>query len=355
MYLLSSIAQSLAATVALAATLPLAFAGLSRYLAGAAQRLVLSYHFLAFIGMYVVAALVSLIWLCLSCMRDHVTLISFGLAAGCLGALPFYILWIADRLDPGNYIDSLVVRADRVVREAKIVAHGDVPTTRSGDLRLALAALGSVASAAATDGVTLYVEWVQFRLLQLWMTYDFRRVDWVSKLAEGTWLGLVLSHSANDTFVHTTVSTQDDLLLRECVAGRLALSEHMVESLSGPLGLVVQGCSGAAQTTVRAISAVTGLWILASVAHHLGHSVESQRKTARSLAIAQLGLPEQQLADEVDRVILRAIAEAEHSVSRELIEPDIRAFAGLVRAEHSRMRSDLGAPPGNSVDTVSDY
>ena len=347
LYLLSSIAQSLAATVALAATLPLAFAGLSRYVAGAARQWVGNCHFLAFIGMYILSALLALGGLCFSCMPGGMALVSLSLTAGCLVALPFYIRWIADRSDPGNYLDYLLVRADRIALKTPLVAENEVPPDTSKSLRQELSALSSVASTATADGVTLYMDGAQSNLLQFWMKYDFRRVGWVTRLCGDTWSSLALSHISDETFVARMVQIQNHLFLRECVARRLSLSEGIVQSLSGPLTLVVQRRGG----TVLETSAELGLWMLASVAHHLGHSENGPRRTAHSLALARFGLSAQQFAEEVDGIILRVMTEAEHTVSRTDIEPDIRAFARLVLDEYAELRRGLGVPPSQIIPT----
>ena len=343
-YLLSSIAQSLGAVVALAATLPLAYAGLSRYLPGAAGRLVRSPHFQVFIGLYLLTAIAALVELCYRCLPDYTVLAVLALAAGCLIALPTYFIWVADRLSPGHYLHDLLAEADRIASTTRL-AGGRAPEQTLVELRDRLSTMSSVASAAAADGATLYIDWAQGCILQLWMKYDSRGVDWVTRLCSDTWSSLLLSHIMHEVFVARTIDAMRANLTRECLVRGLKPSERMMMTLSEPLSLILRSSPDG----LAAASVERGLGVVAIVAHHSGHSDATLRAVLHEIAMSRLG--ESRVEFERGLKLLtdslqRGLAAEEDT---QLHVPEASAIMPPLLDEYDRLRKSIGAEPDQSI------
>jgi len=278
-YLLSSISQVLAAVVALAATLPLAFANLSDYLPLCANRLAASWHFRGFVIMYTGTILIALALLCFKCASDWLAVLALAAAAGCLVSLLPYFLWIADRTRPKNHFDVLVSIADAIVLRYDKVTDMTVLAEPAEEVLEHLELIAQAANTAAQRGASGYLSQALISLLLFWLKYDARDVGWAAYRGGKAWGNFTVTNADNYLAIGTAAECVSKILVRQCWPGSMRPSAGVFHSVAEALAL-----ESVPQDPGR-IVAVRGLWRLGVVAQHIEPNGAGARAVAHQIAV----------------------------------------------------------------------
>ena len=333
-YLLSSISQILAAVIALAATLPLLFAGLSDYLPFCANRLVASRHYRWFVAVFIGSIILALVVLCFKCAPPILTVVSLATAAGCLCSLLPYLLWIADRTRPKNHFDDLQSIADAIARTHEKVTDRSLLAEAAADVLEYLELLTQAASAATLRGGSNYLGQALISVMVFWLKYDARGTEWAANRGALAWRNFLAANDASFLAVDTAAECAARIFVKECWTGTLKPSAEV-------FGLVADSLPTKRPTQDSSnLVAIRGQWRLGAVAQHVEADGERPRAVARCVAVAIGDIPEVNLqpvcARFEDRV--RQWFQGMYQINP---SPELTGFHALVIEEHHALRRRL--------------
>jgi hypothetical protein len=331
-YLLSSIAQVLAAIVALSATLPLAFAGLSDYLPSFEERIVASWHFRGFVIMFAGSIALALILLCFACAHELLLVTSAATAIGCLASLVPYFVWIADRTRPKNHFDDLQACADELVRRHEKETQTSRLAEPAGEVQEYLGLLVQTATVAAGRGASRYLGHALVDILLFWLKYDIRGVAWAVRKGEGAWGDSMVSNADSFLAVGHATELLSMTMAKECWHCALRPSADLLSSVAESLTL--------ARGEDARIVAIRGLWRLGVVAQHIEANGAAARTVARHVAVDS--------AEITEALLPRTFPTQESHVREWFLSlyridptPELAGFRALVTEEHAAFRRRL--------------
>lgn len=157
-YLLSTIAQSLAAIVALSVSLSLAYSASTKYVAGVVHFVVRSHVFLSYVLLNAVAITLSLVGLEYHTPPVLLSNLSLALCVSCLASIVPFMRWISHAYRPESYVNQVLMPEYLRWSELLTATPSDSPKRDLyyNELQKTYEAALGVASEASRNGATYY-------------------------------------------------------------------------------------------------------------------------------------------------------------------------------------------------------
>jgi len=179
LYLLSTLAQSLAAVVALVVSVPFAIAASSRFLFGAVPLASKTPVFTGFVLFQIINIAAALLLLRARPIPHDLLDLTLCTTVAALVSLVPYVRWLVQRLDPRNHIDIVFGHCVDVIRSKR------VPVTQEKVEKLLQPAVNVAVDAVSAGSVAL-VRLVSRRLWELYVDHNQEQETvWASKAEEG--------------------------------------------------------------------------------------------------------------------------------------------------------------------------
>jgi len=329
-YLLSSVAQVLAAVLALCVSLPLVFAGLSKYLPSAGYFIVRSRPFVSFVLFYVLSIIVPLVLLRFECAADAWVDLALLMAAVCLLLILFYVRWVSDRMEPLRHIRLVLARARRGMQHEAT----DVTATEFSEK---LGLVMQFASVACKDGAVTYLDHALEGLLIL-MLSDNRRDDTRFTLeARDSLLTFARAHM-DDEVGGTELSV---VIQRTGFHTYGRLGERMPQRVADAVALLLGHVATSSPPNMPSLVAMIALWTLGSaVAASSGEDSGPVLTLAAKMGEVERLCPEP--------IPLRRLVSEKASTWVRLNAPDSVASFLAGSAEFARLVDSIVPPYGQS-------
>jgi hypothetical protein len=283
-YLLSSIAQSLAAIVALTVTLPLAYHASSKYVGGAVRYVVRSPVLVSYVVLYAVTIAIALLSLTYQHPPSALRNLAVALSFGCLASIIPFIWWVSHALRPEAYIDE-VLTPEYGRLSALLTSRSATPKAMSShysELQKVYESALSLASEAARNGATWYAQVALTFVVAAAIGHDESTPSQASQLARNCLFNFLRGSTREQGAGEITGQA---IMLSYCVAfaGRRTPSLHLANAL---LGMMLLIALETAQTESATGGAIAALWIIGLAT--LGADAKSDSVDAIAVATARV-------------------------------------------------------------------
>jgi hypothetical protein len=255
-YLLSSSAQVLAAILALAITVPLMFAGLSRYLPSAGYFLVRSPLFLGYAILYATTIALSLGLLRFECAASTWTDIDLILSILCVVAVVPYVIWISSRMDPAKHIDLVLAKAGGLTQTPE-------SATSVGKYEVLVGLTTQFASVASEDCAMRYFGYAIYGLLILMVSDDASNETHYSRTAFRSLSGFASAHAKEAVGGSSTVEAITSFGFGRYLREGARMSERVGRNFATILGYMA-GQTPAEELPARV--AMIAIWTIGPLA-----------------------------------------------------------------------------------------
>ncbi len=158
LYLLSSVAQSMATIVALTVTLPLAYHASARFVSGAMRYVVRSHVLVSYVVLYSVSIAIAPLALAYGTPPRALGDLTIALSFACVASLIPFIRWVSHTFRPESYLDEMLApdyrRLSALLKSE--FTQGEAGPDRYSELQKVYESALSLACEAAKSGATLH-------------------------------------------------------------------------------------------------------------------------------------------------------------------------------------------------------